>query len=245
MQWLGDYERDVYLHFLWSTNAADGASITRATDGEVRVYKDNGITQSTLGITDTEDFDGLIGIHACTIDLRNYTSGHDYSVVLQGATIDGKTVNAVLAHFSIENRHMRGTNNAALASVCTEPRLSELDAANIPSDLDDVLSDTDETQSKLPDNYIMGSSVTTDKDDEIDAIHDKLPDDKIAGSSDATSLESKHGTGSWITATTSNIAAAVWDALHADHQLSGSMGEYLTKIYNKAKKVFIRGGKSN
>jgi len=40
------------------------------------------------------------------------------------------------------------------------------------------------------------------------------------------------------------IASAVWGALHGDHQLPGSMGEYLTKIYNAAKKVFIRGGKT-
>ena len=48
--------------------------------------------------------------------------------------IDGQTVNAVLATFSIENRVMRGTDSAALASVCTEARLAELDAANIPTD---------------------------------------------------------------------------------------------------------------
>ena len=107
MQWLGDYKEDDTLHFLWSTNAANGASITRATNGEVRVYKDNGVSQTTTGVTDTEDFDSLTGVHACTIDLSAdafFAVGADYSVVLQGATIDGQTVNAVLAHFSIENR---------------------------------------------------------------------------------------------------------------------------------------------
>lgn len=33
------------------------------------------------------------------------------------------------------NTDMRGTNSAALASVCTEARLSELDAANLPADI--------------------------------------------------------------------------------------------------------------
>lgn len=109
MQWLGDYNEDDTVYFLWSTNDADGASVTRATDGEVRVYKDNGTTQTTEGITDSEDFDGLTGVHACTIDLSAdafYATGADYAVVLQGAVIDGQTVNAVLAHFSIENRWM-------------------------------------------------------------------------------------------------------------------------------------------
>lgn len=33
------------------------------------------------------------------------------------------------------NTDMRGTNSAALASVCTEARLAELDAANLPADV--------------------------------------------------------------------------------------------------------------
>jgi len=106
-QWLGDYKEDETVYFIWSTNDGDGASITRSTDGTVQVYKDNGVDQSVAGVTDTEDFDGLTGIHACTIDLSSdafYAIGADYAVVLNGAVIDTQTVNAVLAHFSIENR---------------------------------------------------------------------------------------------------------------------------------------------
>lgn len=40
---------------------------------------------------------------------------------------------------------MVGTNSAALASVCTEGRLAELDAANIPADVDAILVDTGTT----------------------------------------------------------------------------------------------------
>lgn len=50
--------------------------------------------------------------------------------------------------------------------------------ADIESDATAILADTNEMQGKLPDNNIMGSSVTTDKDDEIDAIKavtDNLP----------------------------------------------------------------------
>jgi len=105
--YLGDFVEDETVHFLWTTNDGDGASITRATDGTISVYKDNNATQSTAGITDTEDFDSLTGIHACTIDLSAdafYATGANYSVVLSAATIDGQTVNSVIAHFSIENR---------------------------------------------------------------------------------------------------------------------------------------------
>lgn len=105
---LGDFRTGKTVHFLWASCDANGASITRATNGTVSVYKDNGATQSTTGVTDTEDFDSLTGIHACTIDLSAdgtfYSAGSNFIVVLSAATIDGQTVNAVLAHFSIENR---------------------------------------------------------------------------------------------------------------------------------------------
>lgn len=107
MNYLGDYAEDATLYFDWSTNDSSGASITRTTDGTISVYKDDNLTQSTAGITDTEDFDSLTGIHNCKIDLSAdafYATGHDYAVVLSGAVIDGQAVNAVLAHFSIENR---------------------------------------------------------------------------------------------------------------------------------------------
>jgi hypothetical protein len=91
------------IDFKWSSNDADGASVSRATNGEVRVYKANGTAETTTGVTDTEDFDGLTGIHHCRIATTDafYATGNDYMVVLAGATIDGQTVNAVLAHFSI------------------------------------------------------------------------------------------------------------------------------------------------
>jgi len=106
--YLGNYAEDATVYFIWSTNASDGSSITRSTNGTVSVYKNNGVTQSVAGITDTEDFDGLTGIHACTIDTSLdafYATGSDYAVVLSAATIDGiASINAVLAHFSIVNR---------------------------------------------------------------------------------------------------------------------------------------------
>lgn len=106
--YLADYLEDTqYLDHKWDTNDANGASITRAVDGTISVYKGNSDAQSVAGITDTKDFDGLTGIHHLRIDLAAdafYEVGYDYSIVLSAATIDGQTVNAVLATFSIENR---------------------------------------------------------------------------------------------------------------------------------------------
>lgn len=66
--------------------------------------------------------------------------------------------------------------------------------------------------------------VHASEDYDVEGIIDKIEEDTSA-------------------ATPANIAAAVWDALHIDYQLAGSMGEYLTKTYKAAKKVFIRAGK--
>ena len=77
--YLGDFKDQQTVHFIWDT---------------------------TTGVADSEQFDGLVGIHGCVITTTDgfYVTGSNYTVVLQGATIDGQVVNAVLAHFSIENR---------------------------------------------------------------------------------------------------------------------------------------------
>ena len=107
MIYLGDFKEDSTIYFCWDTNDKNGGSITRATNGSIRVYKDDGTVENTAGITDTGDFDSLTGIHNCKIDLSSdafYSKGHDYSIVLVEATIDSESVNATLALFSIENR---------------------------------------------------------------------------------------------------------------------------------------------
>lgn len=45
---------------------------------------------------------------------------------------------------------MRGTDSAALATVCTEARLAELDAANLPATTDNIETDTQDIQGRIP-----------------------------------------------------------------------------------------------
>ncbi|MCK4521365.1 MAG: hypothetical protein KAU20_02240 [Nanoarchaeota archaeon] len=105
---VGDFKEDGAVHFKWSTADQNGASITRSTQGTVKVYKDNNTAQSsTSGITDTKDFHALTGIHACTIDLSSdafYAHGHNYTVICQDMVVDTKAVSDVIGQFSIENR---------------------------------------------------------------------------------------------------------------------------------------------
>jgi len=134
---LGDRTEDSIIYFMWSTNAADGSSITRTTDGTISVYKNDDVTQSVAGITDTEDFDSLTGIHLCKIDTSAdafYAAAEDYTIIISGATIDGKSVNAVLAVFSIENRFMRGTDSAAIEANVEGHVNTSLSAYNSPTD---------------------------------------------------------------------------------------------------------------
>jgi hypothetical protein len=106
MMYLGDILPGQTIDFMWNSAGANGASITRATNGTISVYKGNNTTQTTTGVTDTEDFDSLTGVHHCRIATTDsfYVPRENYMVVLSAATIDGQTVNAVIAHFSILNR---------------------------------------------------------------------------------------------------------------------------------------------
>jgi hypothetical protein len=100
--------------FLFGTYAADGSSVAPLSAFEaadVRIYKDGSATQrtSTSGWTMTSPFDSMTGIHQLSIDLSDntdagfYAAGSVYEVVLfpDTETIDGKTVFAVIARFTI------------------------------------------------------------------------------------------------------------------------------------------------
>lgn len=290
--YLGDYAEDATLDFIWDTHDADGASITRATDGTVSVYKANGTTQSTAGVTDTEDFDSLTGIHHLRIDLSAdafYATGNDYNVVLSAATVDGQSVNAVLCSFSIENRSnevnvtqisgdstaadnleldydgtgyakanstigtctantdMRGTDSAALASVCTEARMAALDAANLPSDVNAILLDTNELQtddvpgliaalndvSSADVNAACDTAIETYRLDEL--MTAALGSQPAAGSLFGDLTEDDSGTQRFTVnalengptgegASAETIADAVWDEVASGHTGAGTFG---------------------
>ncbi len=113
--YLGDFLAGATIDFKWNTMLNGTGSITRATDGTIKVYKNNSTTErsSASGITDTEDFDSRTGVHHCRIDLSDnadagfYAAGNDYQVLITGMVISGMTINAVIAEFSIENRNIK------------------------------------------------------------------------------------------------------------------------------------------
>ena len=106
MKYFGDIAEDALIYFSFNTNDSNGASVTY-TGGTVEVYKDDATgTETTTGVTVSKDHDDLVGAHIVKIDTSDvfYAVGADYNVVLDGATIDGQTVDAFIGSFSIENR---------------------------------------------------------------------------------------------------------------------------------------------
>lgn len=122
MKYLGDFVEDATVRFLWPTNDGNGGSITRATDGTIKVRRaSTGADVTGTSVTDNEDTPA-VGIHECKVDTSDgagYVTGEDYEVWLDGAVINGQTVNTVLAHFSIENRTVSALNNLSSAQAAT------------------------------------------------------------------------------------------------------------------------------
>jgi uncharacterized protein YaiE (UPF0345 family) len=171
--YLGDFRTGKTIRKMWNSNAIAGESITRATNGTISVYKDGGTTQSTTGVTDTEDFDSLTGVHLVAIDTSAdgtfYSAGSDFEAVLSAATIDGKTINATLFSFSLENRSalMPTTDGRKLdvsaggeggvdwANVGSPTTTLNLSGTTVKT-ATDVETDTQDIQSRLPAALVSG-----------------------------------------------------------------------------------------
>jgi hypothetical protein len=105
-EYTGDYTRSSTVYRLFSTNKADGTAIDRSTTGAIVIYRDGSTTRTSTGVTDTGVFNSKTGLNALAIVTTHafYTAGSDYDVILEGAKIDGKTVNGTVFKFSVENR---------------------------------------------------------------------------------------------------------------------------------------------
>jgi hypothetical protein len=125
MNYLGDFVEDETIRLDFTTNDSRGGAVAPSDAFEaadLKIYKDGNAAQKTTtnGIIMTSPFDSIIGLHHVDIDTSNNTgdigfwaTGSDYKVVLTpDETVDGQTVVAVIAEFSIENR-----SGAALASA--------------------------------------------------------------------------------------------------------------------------------
>jgi hypothetical protein len=144
ISYLGDFVEDDVVYIMFNTFTSDDPSasstITNFINTDVHIHKDDGLAQrnNAAGITVSVNFDGITGSHMIKIDTNDNTvagfwvTGHDYFVRIEGTTVDGATINAVVGHFSIQNRYTRGTDSATLAATWTDAKAVHLDA-NISS----------------------------------------------------------------------------------------------------------------
>ena len=127
--------------------------------------------------------------------------------------------------------------------------LSAIKIDTIDSIVDTILVDTNEIQGKLPTNYMMGSGVTSDKDDEINAIKvktDNLPSDP---SSEANATSNKNSIiaeinanevkidslavdTSLILSELETVLALLHENSHVTNQVHNSEGKLLTADLN-------------
>lgn len=110
MTYLGDFAEDATVRRFFNTVDATGAPVTIGGTAAAQVYKDGGTTQITAGITITEDFDGVTGLHLLAVDMSadaGYTTGSDYAAVISVGTADSVSiVGGVLVQWSCENRRV-------------------------------------------------------------------------------------------------------------------------------------------
>lgn len=118
MTYLGDFAEDATIPIPpFTTHDQSGGAVAPSSAFEaadIVIFKDGSDTEktSTNGLTMTSPFNGTTGLHRLIIDTSNDTgdggwwvTGSDYSVCLvPDETVDGETVVATLATFSIENR---------------------------------------------------------------------------------------------------------------------------------------------
>jgi len=195
--YLGDIAEDATIAFVWSTYDASGASVTRATDGTIKVRRlDDGTDCTGTSVTDTEDTPDT-GLHECKIDTSdnaNFTTGDDYAVWLDGAVVDSQTVNAVLATFSIENRFTEVT--VTTNSDKTGYTLTNLSDANAGK-LEDILDGTGGTGLKLNSLIIDGTAAGG----VVDIDNAGGPGIVINGSTLGVNIDGAAGAGMAITGT--------------------------------------------
>ncbi len=110
---LGDYDTTETVIIPFNAFSSDDPSasvtITNLAAADIKIHKDGGTAQraSASGITVSIDFDSITGNHIVAIDLSDntdagyYEAGSRYQVRMEGATIDGATVNAWIGAFSI------------------------------------------------------------------------------------------------------------------------------------------------
>jgi len=156
--------------------ACDNYSVTR------------GLTGTALPAVAADGAGGVPVSDAGGLDIdAKLANTNEVTVARMGALTDwinGGRLDLLLD--AIPTTAMRGTDSAALASVCTEGRLAELDAANLPADVDAIPT----TAMRGTDSAALASVCTEGRLAELDAANipadiDAIPTTAMRGTDSA------------------------------------------------------------
>lgn len=105
---LGDFIVGDTIDFKFSTTV-DGLPTTLSGSPAISIYKANGTTESTAGVTLTADFDSRTGLNHCRIttvtDGTFYSAASEFHAVITTGTVGSVTqVGVLVASFSLSNR---------------------------------------------------------------------------------------------------------------------------------------------
>ena len=253
----GDFIEGATVYLMFNTfdsnDPSASCTITNFTNTDVHIHKDNGLTQrnNAAGITVSVDFDGITGSHMIAIDTSDDTvagfweTGHDYFVRIEGTTIDAATINAVVAHFSIQNRYMRGTNGANTTTPPTVTAIrTEMDTNSVKMAPSQDLAAYKATGFSVPNEYDDAiAALQTDLDNPSQYMATGFSTHSAADvwTSGTRSLTDKAGfsllsTGADLILKDSlfalAMADAVWDEIltGATHNIATSAGKRLRQI---------------
>lgn len=119
--------------FAWD-NANGIAKTGDAANITAQISIDGGVSAATDDTNPTE-LDATDHPGTYLFDTTQAETNGDLIIITAVSSTDDIDIKPV---FIYTTTVMRGTDNAALASVCTETRLAELDAANLPTDISNL-----------------------------------------------------------------------------------------------------------
>jgi len=136
---LGDFDTSAVIYGKFTTyRPSTGAAYDLAGTPALSVYKDNGTTQSTTGVTLTANFDGVTGLNHFAIDTSAdgtfYSAGSFFDIVITTGTVDSvSVVGTVVGSFTLRKNSALKPTTAGRALDVSAGGEAGIDWANIGS----------------------------------------------------------------------------------------------------------------
>ncbi len=254
ISYFGDFAEDDTVNIPFNTfdsnDPSASVTITNLADADIHVHKDGSTTQAvTDGATVVIDFDGITGNHMITIDTSAhayYATGSEYSVRIEGTTVDAGTINAWVGSFSIERAGgVLAVTKLIQAAVITNAAGTDVaaDIIAVKAETALIVADTDLIDDGTSGLAKIATDVAAVLVDTGTTLDTKLNDVQGATFSSATdSLEAlrNRGDSAWTgSATTSNAGTAQAGAAGSITLESGASAT--DNLYN-GQVVFISAG---